>query len=367
MPQRTRWPRCLAMTDRRQFLSAAGASLLAPTLAACGGPQRVPVPGIPSNRFDEDSTAEEVTEGIDLDGKVAVVTGCTSGIGYETLRVLAKRGAYVLGTSRSLERAAEACKSVIGHTSPLQLDLGDFDSVARCADTLVQLRLPIDILVCNAGYRGGGNERQLINGVEKHFLINHLGHFILVNRVMTRLYVADQGRIVIVSSRTAYRDAPEEGILFDDLGMARSYDDATAYGHSKLANALFSLKLGDLLRGTRITSNALHPGVIYTDLARNLGAVSRFAWRAYSSLAGKSVEQGAATSCYVATNPALGNVSGRFFEDCQAVDILGQGHMQNMAMADRLLQASIELTSDWLVEFKAPTKEDFAWPRKEDE
>ena len=84
----------------------------------------------------------------------------------------------------------------------------------------MQLRLPIDILVCNAGYRGGGNDRQLINGVEKHFVINHLGHFILVNRVMTRLYVADQARIVVVASRTAYSDAPAQGILFDDLGMA---------------------------------------------------------------------------------------------------------------------------------------------------
>ena len=339
--------------------------MLLPTLSACGGPQRVPVAGVPSSRFDDNATAEEVTEGIDLNGKVAVVTGCTSGIGYETLRVLAKRGAYVLGTSRSIKRAEDACKSVIGHTSPLELDLGDFDSVARCADTLMQLRLPIDILVCNAGYRGGGNERQLLNGVEKHFAINHLGHFILVNRLMTRLYVADQGRIVIVSSRTAYRDAPPEGILFDDLGMARTYDDATAYGHSKLANALFSLKLAELLRGTRMTSNALHPGVIYTDLGRNLSAVSRFAWRAYSSVAGKNVEQGAATTCYVATNPALGNVSGRFFEDCEAVEIVGEGHMQDMAMADRLLQASIELTGDWLIEFREPTKEDFAWPRKD--
>ena len=147
MRRRTHSPHCSAMTDRRQFLGAAGASLLLPALSSCGGPQRIPVEGMPANRFDEDSTAEEVTEGVDLDGKVAVVTGCTSGIGFETMRVLAKRGAYVLGTSRSLQRAEEACRRVIGHTSPLQLDLGDFDSVARCADTLMQLRLPIDILV----------------------------------------------------------------------------------------------------------------------------------------------------------------------------------------------------------------------------
>ena len=337
------------MIDRRTFIGAAGAALLTPSLTSCGGVEKSAV----------DATAEEVTAGLDLDGQLAIVTGCTSGIGFETMRVLAARGAYVVGTSRSLKRAEDACRRVIGVTSPVQLDLGDYDSVARCADIILQLRSPIDMLICNAGYRGGGNERQLINGVEKHFAINHLGHFILVNRLLARLYVSRQGRVVTVASRAAYRDAPAQGILFDDLAMARDYSDALAYGHSKLANALFSLKLADLLRGTRITSNALHPGVISTDLSRNLNALSRFAWNAYVRVAGKTIEQGAATTCYVATSAQLGNVSGRYFEDCDAVTIAGQGHMQDMAMATRLLEASIEQTRDWLVEFKAPTAADF--------
>lgn len=359
-PPTTRWQRCLVMTvNRRRFLGAAGVSLVAPQLASCGGYEKVPAAGVPVSRFNEDSTAEEVTEGLDLKGKLAVVTGCTTGIGFETMRVLAKRGAYVVGTSRSLRRAEEACRKVIGITTPVELDLGDFDSVARCADYIRILRSPIDMLICNAGYRGGGNERQLINGVEKHFVINHLGHFILINRLMERLYLSWQGRIVTVSSRTAYRDAPDEGILFDDPGMAREYSDALAYGHSKLANALLSLQLAELLRGTRITSNALHPGVINTDLDRNLNPVSRFAWGLYANIAGKTVEQGAATTCYVATNEQLGNISGRFFEDCNAVTIEDQGHMQNLGMAGRLLQMSIELTADWLIEFKEPKKEDF--------
>jgi NAD(P)-dependent dehydrogenase (short-subunit alcohol dehydrogenase family) len=340
--------------SRRRFVQAAGASAVLPSLTACGGVDKLPAPGVPESQFDEDTTAEEATEGLNLNGKLAVVTGCTSGIGYETMRVLAMRGAFVVGTSRSLERAQEACSSVRGLTMPLRLDLGDFDVVAQCADVIRVLQRPVDILICNAGYRGGGNERQLINGVEKHFVINHLGHFIFVNRLMERLYVADQGRIVIVASRTAYTDAPDEGILFDDLGMAKSYSDATAYGHSKLANALFSLQLGQLLRGTRITSNALHPGVIKTDLDRNLSAVSRFAWQAYVKLKGKTVEEGAATTCYVATSEALGNISGRYFEDCNAVTIEGQGFMQSYAMAEQLLEKSIELTSDWLLEFKEP-------------
>ena len=246
--------------NRRHFLHAAGAGLLLPQISACSDIERLPVADLPNSAFDADSTAEQVTEGLDLRGKLAVVTGCTAGIGFETMRVLAMRGAFVVGTSRSLERAQEACSQVKGLTMPLRLDLGDFDIVAQCADVIRALQQPIDMLICNAGYRGGGNERQLINGVEKHFVINHLGHFILVNRLMDRLYRSSQGRIVTVSSRAAYRDAPDEGILFDDLGMAGTYGDAMAYGQSKLANALFSLQLGELLRGTRITSNALHPG-----------------------------------------------------------------------------------------------------------
>lgn len=345
--------------DRRQFLGHTGLALLGTQLAACGGVDRLPVSTVPTSGFDEDSTAEEVTEGVDLSGKLAVVTGCTSGIGFETMRVLAKRGAYVVGTSRSLERAEEACRSVAGVTSPVQLDLGDFDSVANCADAIRSLNTPVDMLVCNAGYRGGGNERQLIDGVEKHFVINHLGHFILINRLMERLYLAWQGRIVIVASRAAYRDAPDDGILFDDLAMTRGYRDSVAYGHSKLANVLCSLQLGEILRGTRITCNSLHPGVIKTELDRNLSAFSRFAWGAYVRLRGKSVEQGAATSCYVATSDKLGTTSGRYFEDCNAVTIAGGGHMQNHAMAERLLNTSIELTADWLVEFKKPDWDEF--------
>ncbi|MBT8108628.1 MAG: SDR family NAD(P)-dependent oxidoreductase [Gammaproteobacteria bacterium] len=352
------------MIDRRGFLVGAAATLSAPALASCSAAQRVPVSAVPASRFDQNSTAEEVTEGLDLSGKLAVVTGCTSGIGFETMRVLAKRGAHVVGTSRSLERAQEACRSVIGTTSPAQLDLGDFDSVVRCANDILSLRSPIDMLILNAGYRGGGNERQLIDGVEKHFVINHLGHFILVNRLLARLYVSVQGRVVTVASRTAYRDAPGEGILFDDLAMQRDYSDSMAYGHSKLANVLFSLKLAELLRGTRMTSNALHPGVISTELARNLNPLTRFIWNAYVSVNGKTVEQGAATTCYLAAAPVLGNVSGNYFEDCNAVAIEGQGHMQDMAMADRLLDTTIELTADWLVEFREPRAEDFQ-PRRD--
>lgn len=331
---------------------------LAPGLSACSGYEKTAADGVPRSTFDEKSTAEQVTDGIDLDGKIAVVTGCTSGIGFETMRVLAMRGAYVLGTSRSLQRAEEACKRVRGKTTPLQLELSDFDSVVACAETIRSLNSPIDMLILNAGYRGGGNERQLINGIEKHFLVNHLGHFLLVNRLLDRLYLSWQGRIVVVSSRTAYRDAPAAGILFDDLQMQGYYSDKQAYGHSKLANALFSLELGRLLMGTRITSNALHPGLINTEIDRNFNGFMQFAWGVLTAVSGKNVEEGAATSCFVATSPLLGSTSGRYFEDCNAVEIDGT-FMQDMAMADRLWFLSEELTKDYLVEHERPDWDEF--------
>ena len=329
-----------------------------PGLTGCGGYEKTAAEDVPRSRFNEDSTAEQVTEGIDLTGKIAVVTGCTSGIGFETMRVLALRGAYVLGTSRSLQRAEEACKQVRGRTSPLQLDLADFESVVACAETIRSLNSPVDMLILNAGYRGGGNVRQLVNGIEKHFLVNHLGHFLLVNRLLDRLFFSWQGRIVVVSSRAAYRDAPAAGILFDDLQMNRDYSDKLAYGHSKLANALFSLELGRLLMGTRITSNALHPGLINTGIVRNLNGVMQFAFGILTALSGKTVEEGAATSCFVATSPSLGSTSGKYFEDCNAVEV-PDTFMQDMAMADRLWFLSEELTKEHYVQHERPDWNDF--------
>ncbi len=340
--------------NRRIFLKGTTASLAASTLAACGGHDTDPVEGVPRSPFDEDSTAEEVTAGINLKGKLAVVTGCTSGIGFETMRVLALRGAWVIGTSRSLERAQDACKRVKGVTIPVALDLADPDSIVSCAESILSVNSPLDILVCNAGYRGGGNDRELVGDIEKHFAINHLGHFILVNRLLERLFMAWQGRIVIVASRTSYLDAPEEGIMFDDLKMDDDYGDAMAYGHSKLANVLFALELGRLLVGTRITANALHPGLINTEIDRHLNPLTQFAFGLLTKFSGKTIEQGAATSCFVATSELLGSTSGRYFEDCNAVNVIGANHLTNMPMADKLWLRSEELTADYLVTPKRP-------------
>jgi len=343
------------MIDRRTFLSLTGASIATTSIMSCSGTGKRFADGVPHSPFDEHSTAEEVTAGLDLSGKLAVVTGCTSGIGFETMRVLALRGAWVVGTSRSLQRAEAACAKVIGTTTALQLELSDYESVIDCANAIRSINSPLDILICNAGYWGASGKRELVNGVEKHFAVNHLGHTVFVNRLLGRLYMSAQGRIVVVSSRAAYRQAPEHGIEFDNLDGSTDYKVRRAYGHSKLANALFSLHLSKLLRGTRITANALHPGVINTELFRNMNRLTRAALSAATSLGyGKSVEEGAATSCYVATSPLLGSTSGEFFEDCNAIVVTGDIHLHDEAMAEELWRVSEGLTREHLVSHSGP-------------
>jgi len=144
--------------NRRQLLLASAATASLPVLTACSGDK--PAPSIdnslPVGPFGKDSTAEEVTEGMDLSGQVMLVTGCNSGIGFETLRVLALRGAHVIGTGRTLEKASVACESVPGKTTPLALELSDFQSVVDCAAAVQRLGVRLDALILNAGMNSVG-------------------------------------------------------------------------------------------------------------------------------------------------------------------------------------------------------------------
>lgn len=334
--------------NRRKLLKTASLIAVAPVIPGCGGVDVVPAADVHRSSFDEDSTAEEVTEGIDLTGKIAVVTGCNSGIGFETMRVLALRGAHVIGSGRTLQKAEAACAQVKGITTPIQMELSDYDSIVRCAELIRAMNSPIDMLICNAGMRGA--KREIVHNLEKHFVVNHLGHFILVNRLLDQLFLAPQGRVVVVGSRAAYRSAPEEGIQFDDLRATRNYSASQAYAHSKLANVLFSYELARLLKGTRMTSNSLHPGVINTNIARNVAPILRTGFGLLTKISGKTVEQGAATSCYVAASPLLDATSGEYFEDCNAVMVLGDTHMHDRKQASRLWVVSEQLTQDYLVE-----------------
>jgi len=329
--------------NRRRLLAATPAVVAAPYLAGCGGDEELPLPAdIPIGPYGADSTAEEVTAGLDLTGKTALVTGCNSGIGYETMRVLALRGAHVFGSGRTMKKATDACNSVTGHTTPIVIELTDCGSIVAAANEVRAQTDVIDMLICNAGVMQIQQLEQ-VRGIEKQFAVNHLGHFVLVHRLLPQVVAAPQGRIVVVSSGSAIRSTPEQGIEFDNLSGERGYDPALAYGQSKLANVLFTLELARQLEGTNATANALRPGVIPTNLGRHMARWKVVTLETVGRLFTKTIPQGAATTCYVATAPALHNISGYFFNHCNPHR--PGGHTEDREMAARLWALSEELTA----------------------
>ena len=245
--------------ERRKFIAGAGAAATLPFLSSCsrGGDEVRRPAGVPVGPFGDDSTAEQVTSGVDLRGKTALVTGATSGLGLETMRVLALRGAHVIGTGRTLEKAKAACESVAGRTTPIALELERWETIVSATDLIKALGMPIDMLICNAGIMALPQLEQAY-GLEKQFVVNQLGHFILTNRLLPQVQAAPQGRIVVVSS-LGYQWAPPSGIEFDNLEGSRDYEPNKMYGQSKLANGLFSLELSRRLResGSLATSNSV--------------------------------------------------------------------------------------------------------------
>lgn len=259
--------------------------------------------------FGYGSTAEDVTRGLSLEGKTFLVTGCNSGIGEETLRVLALRGARVIGTARTLEKAQAACTAVGKNSVPLACELSDPKSVRACVAAVADKGLILDGIIANAGVMALPALEKAF-GVELQFFTNHVGHFILVTELLDRL--APDGRVVMVSS-DAHKRAPRGGIMFDNLDGAKGYSPWSFYGQSKIANILFANELSRRFAGTKRTANAVHPGVIKTNLDRHSNTVVRLFYKYGGPIGIKDVAQGAATQVYVATHPSLAGVTGQYF------------------------------------------------------
>ncbi|WP_210592994.1 oxidoreductase [Streptomyces sp. GESEQ-35] len=271
--------------------------------------------------FGAASTAEEVIKGIDLTGKVAIVTGGYSGIGLETARVLQSAGADVVVPARDLERARGALKDVPG-AEVAYLDLLDPASIDAFAEKFRASGRPLHILVDSAGIMATPLMRNA-RGYEGQFATNHLGHFQLVARLWPALVAADGARVVSVSSR-GIRFSP---VVFDDLQFEdRPYEPFVAYGQSKTANALFAVELDRRGRAEGVRAFSVHPGMIVdTGLAKHIpeealraagalddqGRPVRDPARQY-----KTVQEGAATSVWCATSPQLDGLGGVYCENC---------------------------------------------------
>lgn len=286
--------------------------------------------------FGYASTAEEVTAGLDLKGKNVLVTGMNSGLGLETTRVLGLRGARILGLARTKEKAAEALRTARAEGEPFACELSEPADVRACVEAVRASGVALDAMILNAGIMALP-ERTVKHGHELQFLTNHVGHFLLTTSLLDRL--GDVGRVVVLSS-DAHRGAPSQGIVFDDLSLARSYSPWRAYGQSKLANLLFARALAKRFAGTKRTANAVHPGVIATNLGRHMSIIGAF-YKVADALFLKNVAEGAATQCFVATHPSVANVSGEYFADSNVRTSTRNG--RDLAMAERLWTVTEEI------------------------
>lgn len=289
-----------------------------------------------SNPFDARSTADQVLAGVDLTGQQIVVTGCNSGLGFETMNSLAANGAHVIGLARTLSAATIACERVGLPCTPVGCDLADLQSVAAAAETIRSLDAPLDAIVANAGIANLPT-LQTRNGIEMQFMVNHIGHFALVNG-LSGIVRDGTGRIVIVSSNASIKQAPAEGIMFDNLDGQRSYRPFAFYGQSKLAAALYAKELSRRLAGRGIAVNSLHPGAtkgtrLNKYLRGPLGLVLSVA-----KLFMRNAQRGAATQALLAASPRVASISGEYWTDCQIAE--GNPLLHDNELARRLWDVS---------------------------
>jgi NAD(P)-dependent dehydrogenase (short-subunit alcohol dehydrogenase family) len=284
-----------------------------------------------ANRFGETSTTDEVLQGVDLSGKRFLVTGVSAGLGVETARALAAHGAWVVGAARNLEKAQAATEPVRagaangGGLELVELDLASLASVRACADGLVAAGKPFDVVIANAGIMACP-KGQTADGFETQFGTNHLGHFVLVNRIASLMKPGS--RLVNLSS-AGHRFADVD--LEDPNFQRTPYGEFVAYGRSKTANVLFAVEFDRRHKAEGVRATAVHPGGIQTELGRymtpeiikqlmdNIAAsqppgAQPFSW--------KTIPQGAATSVWAAVVAPADAVGAQFCEDCHVAEIV---------------------------------------------
>jgi NAD(P)-dependent dehydrogenase (short-subunit alcohol dehydrogenase family) len=276
--------------------------------------------------FDEFSTADEVLAGYDLNGMRVLLTGASSGIGVETVRVLAQHGAYVVAAARDLDKARSAISGVLDDDVPkgtirfVELDLASLASVRALADSLVSEGKPFNLVIANAGVMAcpfGKTE----DGFETQFGTNHLGHFVLVNRIAGLL---KPGSRVVILSSAGHRNGDVD--LGDPNFERGGYEPWLAYSRSKTANALFAVGFDRRHKGRNIRAVAVHPGGVTTGLSRHVGQMTiranidamndKLAAEGKPIYRSKTVEQGAATTVWTGIVASAEEVGGRYCENC---------------------------------------------------
>ncbi|XP_078590981.1 retinol dehydrogenase 13-like isoform X2 [Branchiostoma floridae x Branchiostoma japonicum] len=264
-----------------------------------------------------------------MDGKTVIITGANTGIGKVTAKDMAERGARVILACRSLEKAEEAAKEIRSQSGNKnvvvhKLDLASLTSVRQFAKVINDAETRLDVLINNAGvYVCPRWETE--DGFEMQFGVNHLGHFLLTNLLLDLLKKSAPSRVVTVASEAHIFT---NGIDFDDINYENNYDSEESYYRSKVANILFSRELARRLEGTGVTSNSLHPGIIYTEINRHredyireivgaqLSKVANILMEGFVRMIGKTWEEGAQTTICCAVAEEWQNTTGLYFSDC---------------------------------------------------
>lgn len=277
-----------------------------------------------------------------IKNKICLVTGATAGIGRVTAQTLAEQGAKVVLVSRSKEKCALAVSEIKNQTGNKDIDfiasdLSSQKEIYKLAEEFKKTYSHLDILVNNAGAVFTSREVSP-DGFEMTFALNHLNYFLLTNLLIDELKKSPAARVVNVSSM-----AHESGqINFDDLQGERRYSGWGAYCQSKLANVLFTYELARKLANTKITTNALHPGVVGTNFGSNNSGFMAMFVRLYLRLFSISDKEGAQTSIYLASSPEVENITGKYFVKKKARNSSNASHSKDVA--SRLWQVSLELT-----------------------
>ena len=276
--------------------------------------------------FNSKSNAHEITKDIDLNGKIAIVTGGYSGIGLETTRELVSSGAEVIIPAKRSEVAIRNLEGIISKENVIEMDLSDLNSVKNFTDEYKENFNRLDLLINNAGIMACP-ETRIGNNWESQIAINHFGHFMLTKELMDMMADNDGARFVSLSSSAHSLT----GMLWDDIHFLNSpYDKWMAYGQSKTASSLIAIEFDKLMKDKGVRGFSVHPGGIMTPLQRHLqneemvtlgwmkedGSLSDLAKNFF-----KTTSQGASTTLWCATSPSLNNIGGVFCEDCDIAKI----------------------------------------------
>ena len=316
-----------------------------------------------NNSFGATSTTDEVLRGINLSGKRVLVTGVSAGLGVETARALAAHGANVIGAARDLSKAQVATEPVRaqaangGSLDLVQLDLASLDSVRGCADRLLAAGKPFDLVIANAGVMACP-KGTTADGFETQLGTNHLGHFVLVNRIASLLRTGS--RLVNLSS-AGHRFADVD---LEDPNFERTpYEEFTAYGRSKTANVLFAVEFDRRHKARGVRATAVHPGGIQTELGRYMtpevrekliAGINASQPKGAPPFSWKSIPQGAATSVWAASVADAEAIGGRYCEDCHVAEVVSipgmRGGVQPYALDPAHAQALWRKSEEWVGE-----------------